>query len=128
MPARDAGMVLMAVMWLLAGVSWLMADWCAEVLHDLPFLQDAHSSVMLQVQAANRWHCVRYYWERTGALPSTCLSKGWDLTVEEAAPGATSRSLVLSHGAARWYYAVVQTVSQEDVSSRSAYVCGEHAC
>lgn len=61
---RDAGFVLLAVMWLMAGLSLLLLGSSAQLLDALQLAQDRQQVVLTQVELENDWQCQWWHWQQ----------------------------------------------------------------
>lgn len=139
MTARESGMALMTVLWLVAGISWLVVQWTSAVQREIPFLRDTQRHVQQQVQASNRWQCLRHQWLEDGMLTSAhCVQDPWfiTLTPPETSPCSdygmahrcTFQILTLRQAVFQQRYLLLRIHPPERPVWRAAYVCARQRC
>lgn len=139
MAPRDEGMALMTVLWLMAGMAWLLVQWTNSVQQELPFLRDTQTHVQQQVQASNRWQCLRQGWLREGRLPPSCLNDGaWHMVLTPpetslcpeygAAHRCIHQTMTLRQRRLTQHYRLVNIYPPESAPWRAAYVCTRQRC
>lgn len=108
--SRERGFVLLAVVWLMAGLSLLVLGVSEGVLDELRLTQDRQQAVQLQVTLENDWQCIWWFWQQD------------TMHFPHPAPTCTIKNVQV-----QWDESLPQCAAAKNEQCRGAWVTLEHA-